>query len=230
VGAGKVGTVLARLLFERGYTVTTVFSRSHSHAEALARMVEGRAVESLSDVNADLVLLSVPDDAIEATAVSLASFKGKAAIHTSGAQDVGALVVLAQQGIRVGSLHPAYPFANVDSAIKGLAGAAFAVEASDVLLLGWLREMVAALEGKVLLIPAGGKALYHAALVFASNYTVTLYALAESLLTGLGADQQTADQALNALVARLLQEPRSRVRLHGRAGEFRRRAQATDRQ
>src|SRR3954447_2799307 len=73
VGAGKVGTVLARLLFERGYTVTTVFSRSHSHAEALARMVEGRAVESLSDVSSDLVLLSVPDDAIEATAVSLAS-------------------------------------------------------------------------------------------------------------------------------------------------------------
>ncbi|MEO8396172.1 MAG: NAD(P)-binding domain-containing protein [Chloroflexota bacterium] len=90
VGAGKVGTVLARLLFARGYTITTIYSRSHSHAEALARLVEAQAVETFSEVGADLVLLTVPDDAIRATAASMMGFKGRAAIHTSGAIDLSA--------------------------------------------------------------------------------------------------------------------------------------------
>jgi predicted short-subunit dehydrogenase-like oxidoreductase (DUF2520 family) len=203
VGAGKVGSVLARLLFARGYRVTTVYSRTFSHAETLAELVGSRAVASLADVGADLVLMTVPDDAIALTAAALAEvgFVGQAAVHTSGARDASGLASLGQRGVQVGSLHPAYPFADVETALKGLPGSAFAVEAGTEPLLGWLRELVAALDGHALLIPPGGKALYHAALVIASNYTVTLYALAEGLLTSLGADRAAADQALNALVA-----------------------------
>ncbi len=80
-------------------------------------------------------------------------------------------------------------------------GATFALEAESVVLLGWLTDLAAALDGRVLIVPPGKKPLYHAALVFASNYTVTLYALAESLLVGLGADRATADSALDALLA-----------------------------
>lgn len=149
----------------------------------------------------DLALLTVPDDTIEATAAVLAGFSGRAAIHTSGAHDATALNALAVRGVQVGSLHPAYPFADADSAVAGLSGAAFAVEAQDEPLLGWLLDMVAALDGHALRIAPGKKALYHAALVLASNYTVTLYAVAETLLTGLGADKATVDQALNALLA-----------------------------
>ncbi len=112
-----------------------------------------------------------------------------------------ALAALAERGVQVGSLHPAYPFADVDTAISGLPGSTFAVEAQDEPLRSWLFEIVAALDGRALAIPPGGKAIYHAALVIASNYTVTLYALAESLLTGLGADKAAADAALDALLA-----------------------------
>ncbi len=201
VGAGKVGGVLARLLAAHGYTITTIYSRTFAHAAALAQMVGARAVESLTEVDADLVLLTVPDDAITATTAGLAGFTGQAVIHTSGAHDVASLKALAERGVQVGSLHPAYPFADVETAISGLPGSTFAVEAQDEPLRGWLFEMVAALDGRALIIPPGGKAVYHAALVIASNYTVTLYALAESLLTGLGADQAAADAALDALLA-----------------------------
>ena len=99
----------------------------------------------------------------------------------------------------LGSLHPAYPFA--DGSVVGLGGTAFAVEAEDEWLLGWLHDIVSTLDGQVLIVPPGGKALYHAALCIASNYTVTLYALAEALLVGQGADRAAADSALNVLLA-----------------------------
>ncbi len=200
VGAGKVGSVLARLLVLRGYTITTISSRTPDDTERLAEAVGARAV-ALDEVDADLVLLTVPDDMITVTAAGLMGFTGKAAIHVAGARDASALAPLAERGVQVGSLHPAYPFADVESALVGLAGSTFAVEADDDLLRGWLNGIVTALDGRVLVIPPGGKATYHAALVIASNYAVTLYALAERLLTGLGADKVNADSALDALLA-----------------------------
>lgn len=201
MGAGKVGTTLARLWFTHGYRIETVYSRTFAHAERLAQAVDARAVVSLDEVRGDLLLLTVPDDAIGATAAVLAGFKGRAVVHTSGARDAGDLEPLAARGVAVGSLHPAYPFADVERAVAGLAGATFAVEANDAALLGWLRELVLVLAGHVIVVPAGGKVLYHAALALLSNYTVTLYALAESLLLGLGAERTAADAALNGLLA-----------------------------
>src|SRR5690606_17251414 len=93
-----------------------------------------------------------------------------------------------------------FPFADVESAVANLLGATFAVEAQDETLREWLNEIVAALNGRVLAIPPGKKAVYHAAMVFASNYTVTLYALAERLLLELGAERDTADAALDSLL------------------------------
>lgn len=200
VGAGKVGSTLALLLAARGCRVTAVASRTRDHAEALAARVEAQAVGLSEAFDADLALITVPDDAITATAARLKGFSGKAAVHTSGAHDVSALAPLAERGIQVGSLHPAYPFADVESAVMGLPGATFAVEADSDPLRGWLSEIVTALDGRVLVVPDGGKATYHAALSIASNYTVALYALAERLLLGLGADKAAADAALDSLL------------------------------
>lgn len=202
IGAGKVGGTLARLLREAGYTIQTVYSRTQQHAAALAAQVGARAVNAPTDGSADLTLLTVPDDTISAVAEVLAKsdLKSRAFVHTSGTQDVAALAAITARNGSVGSLHPAFPFADVETSIKRLPGAAFAVEADDEHLRDWLLDMVAALDGQALLIPPGSKALYHAALVIASNYTVTLYALAEQLLIGLGAEHAAAVAVLNPLV------------------------------
>lgn len=204
IGAGKVGTVLARLLVQAGVSVTAVASRTPEHADALARSVGARAVASPRDVvqYASLILLTVPDDAVSDVVAHLADVdgQGRAFVHTSGALDASVLAPLASHGAMIGSLHPVYPFADVDAAVRGLPGATFAVEADDARLMDWLVGVVALLNGRVLVIPPGTKARYHAALVLASNYTVTLYAVAESLLAGLGAEPDTVRGALNPLV------------------------------
>lgn len=206
IGAGKVGATLARLWRKSEYIISAVYSRTEVNAQLLARFVDADVARSPNAVvmQSDLTVLSVPDDAIEPVARALAqdTYDGqKMVIHTSGAHSISSLQVLADSGVMVGSLHPIYPFADVESAIQGLSGAIFAVETVNTILHKWLLGLINAVDGQVIIIPEGQKALYHSALAIASNYTVTLYAIAEQLLVGLGADKSVVDQALNTLVS-----------------------------
>jgi predicted short-subunit dehydrogenase-like oxidoreductase (DUF2520 family) len=211
IGVGKVGGALARLLTARGYRVTAVYSRDAGRGKALAADVGARRVDAPAEVvaQAELTLLTVPDDAIAgivgglvgAGAAAGGAEQARGVIHTSGAHSLDVLAALAARGLMTGSLHPSFPFSAAGSADGGLSGVGFALEADSDRLRGWLHEMVAALGGRALVIPPGGKALYHAALVIASNYTVTLYAVAQRILAQIGADEATAAAALNPLLA-----------------------------
>lgn len=204
IGAGHVGRTLARLWHEAGYDIGAVFSRTASHADELAQQVQAQAVDSAGDVvtTCDLILLTVPDDVIAPLARSLSdeTWQGKAAVHCSGATELDALHPLADSGAMTGCLHPAFPFSDVETAILNLPGATFAIEARHDALRERLRDMVTALDGQVLLVPDGQKAAYHAALCIASNYTVTLYAVAEALLRDMGAESAAVSNALNRLL------------------------------
>jgi predicted short-subunit dehydrogenase-like oxidoreductase (DUF2520 family) len=201
IGAGKVGGTLARLASEQGYQVSTIYSRTSNHASFLAQAVAAKVVDSPHKVveQSDLVLLTVPDGAIQRVVQDLltSDSKGKGVVHTSGAYSIDVLERVNGSGGMVGSLHPAYPFSGIDTNLEGIT---FALEASHPLLEDWLSEFVSALNGVALYLPSGTKALYHAALVVASNYTVSLYATAERLLLGVGASPLSASNALNELV------------------------------
>ncbi len=205
VGAGKAGSTLARLWSQKGYRVAAVNSRTPAHMHTLAKQVGGLAVTTALQVieEADLTLLTVPDDVIVPLSQLVANgsdLNGKAIIHTSGSHGVSSLQALAERGAATGGLHPAFPFADIETSIARLPGATFALETEDAHLRSWLYDLVLALDGRVLDIPRGKKALYHAALTVASNYAVTLYALAENILLSLGAERSTAEHALNILV------------------------------
>ncbi len=212
IGLGKVGIPLARLWYAAGFSVSAVYSRTSAKAADLGAQIGAMAAVKPEEVieAADLTLLTVPDDAIETIAHGFQrkDWSGKAVIHTSGARDGTALRALAERGVMVGSLHPIFPFADVETSVTNVPGTVFALEAESEVLRSWLTGMVEALRGHILAIPAGKKAVYHSALVFASNYTVTLYAIAEQLLVGLGAEQATADQALNGLMRGTLENLR----------------------
>ncbi|MEO8612300.1 MAG: DUF2520 domain-containing protein [Chloroflexota bacterium] len=210
VGAGKVGHTLARLWYAKGFSVRAVYSRTPDHARDLADQVGAEAVESPAEVLglADLTFLTVPDDAIHSVVDEVEkllrddnALAEKAVIHTSGALDTKVLSPLSKSGFMTGGLHPAFPFADVETALTGLLGATFGIEADAQVLQDWIVTLVGAVDGRIFAIPAGGKAIYHSAFVFASNYAVTLYAIAEKLLLGLGADHAVADNALNGLLA-----------------------------
>lgn len=223
IGAGKVGTALARTIAAHGGRIAAVYSRTRAHAEALAHETSSTVVALPAEAiaAADLTLLTVPDDAIAPLAYELADTlatayatsdlrTARAVIHTSGARSLDDLRSLAALGYMTGSLHPAYPFAHTNIAPDALRGVTFAIESDNARLSQWLHEMVAAVGGRALALQPDDKALYHAALVLTSNYAVSLFAASRVILTGLGAEADAADGALLSLLGGTLDNLRAR--------------------
>lgn len=204
IGASKVGNTLARLWHTAGLEIKAVYNRNHAKALQLAQYVDADAVDTLEMAvqSADIIFLTLADNALSSvvTELSKIDLTDKAIVHTSGALSIDVLSELALHGASLGSFHPAFPFSDIETAMKTLSGASFAIEASDKKLQRQLMYLAETLDGKIIIIPEGQKAIYHAALVMISNYTVTLYSLAESMLKPLTSDQSAIDSALITLL------------------------------
>src|SRR5712691_8481467 len=93
IGAGRVGTGLASAFARAGVDVVAVASRSVASAQALAKRIPYARVCSPQETadRADIVFLTVPDDAIEAVASRIKWRAGSAWVHCSGAAELDAL-------------------------------------------------------------------------------------------------------------------------------------------
>ena len=201
IGAGKVGTVLSRLLKEKGYPVTEVMSRSFASAEHLAALLGARAVADTRDITADVILIAVSDRAIGDATSSLALplHKGRIVLHTSGAMGCEVLSPLTIAGLHTGSIHPLFSFARYDLSADDLRGTHYAVDGDETALP--VAELLArALGGYPFRLPADKRALYHAGAVVASNYLVTLLATAARQLSLCGLTEEDGLRALLPLV------------------------------
>jgi len=202
VGPGTVGTALARGLAGAGYPVVAIFGRN---AERLALAVErvpgAHAVENAQAVvdAADIVFLTVPDDAIRPVADGLAWSLGKSAVHCSGASSIDLLETARGQGATVGVFHPLQTLASFEQATRNLPGSAITIEASDPALEEALGAMAEALGGQPFAL-RGDKALYHASAVLACNDLVTLLDAAAGLWADLGFTKEEGLKALLPLV------------------------------
>ena len=199
IGAGRTGSVLGRSLHAAGYPVAAIASRSRSSAESLAASILGAHSESCSQEVADqtdVVLLSVPDDAIAEVCNAIRWRNDQAAIHCSGAGSLDLLSHAAQCGAGIGTFHPLQTFAKVEQGIANLPGSTFAIEASSDGLRNTLVEMARCLGGHPLVLNPGDKTLYHASAVMISNYFVSLADAASSLWSQLGVDPAQSLPAL----------------------------------
>ncbi len=203
IGVGIVGSALSTLLFEGGYPITAVYSRTKGSAERLARRVEGAAVaedpQRVVDLS-DIVFLTVPDDAIERVAEGISWPPGKGAVHCSGSLSIEPLSSARRAGASVGVLHPLQAFATREEARRNLKGSAFAIEASDEGLRAELFRMAESLGGRPFYLSGDEKAIYHASATIASNYLVTLLDLSSGLWEHFGIAKEDALSALLPLV------------------------------
>jgi predicted short-subunit dehydrogenase-like oxidoreductase (DUF2520 family) len=191
VGAGRVGTALAVLLQRAGHAVMAVAGREATRARA-AEYLPGVPVlpEAQASLEAELVLLAVPDDAVEPTATRLAeatAFRpGAWVAHVSGALGLDVLATTVAAGGRRLAIHPLQTVPDVGSAIERIPGSAMAVTADDEEGARLGERLALDVGARPFPLADERRPLYHAAAVFASNYLVTLAGVAEDLFGVVG--------------------------------------------
>jgi predicted short-subunit dehydrogenase-like oxidoreductase (DUF2520 family) len=186
VGAGRVGTSLAVLWQRAGHTIVGV-AGGPSTPERAARFLPGvpvlGAVEAAE--GAEVVVIATPDAAIAAVCEEMAKAgvlgTANAVVHASGATGLDALGAAASVGASTLSVHPLQTCPTVEAAVEAIPGAAFAVTASDEVGVALGERLARDAGGRPFRLADEHKPLYHAAAVFASNYVVTVTALAEEL-------------------------------------------------
>ncbi|WP_240937291.1 Rossmann-like and DUF2520 domain-containing protein [Chromobacterium fluminis] len=209
IGAGRLGKTLAALARRSGrYSVRDVMTRNaDSAAAACAFIGAGRPVTEWADLSAaDLYLLAVPDAAIADCAQRLAAAgvpSGAVVFHASGVSGSELLRPAAARGAHVGSLHPAFSFADPAVALEGFSEVLCALEGDAEACLA-LRELAQAIGGRPFQLADGGKPAYHAALSVASNYLVTLIAIARRLASQGGVSEELLTPLLGGLMRQTL--------------------------
>jgi predicted short-subunit dehydrogenase-like oxidoreductase (DUF2520 family) len=209
VGAGNLASTLAPALQKSGYRIDAILSRGGSpsmrKARALAKAV-GAQVSALSRarITSEIVWFCVPDRTIRAASSALAdrvNWKGKTALHSSGALTSDELADLRQRGAAVASVHPLMTF--VGRSRPSLAGVPFAVE-GDAAGARLARRIVRDLRGEAFSIRKGDKAAYHAWGTFASPLLTALLATTERVAAAAGVPARAAQKRMLPILAQTL--------------------------
>ena len=208
VGTGNLGTALALSLQRVGYAIGAVIARSRGaslgKAQRLATLVGARALTDASDLRAEVIWFCVPDAEIARAARALAGkieWKGRVALHSSGALTSDELAVLRRGGASVASVHPLMTF--VRGSRPSLAGVPFAVE-GDARAVRVVRRLVEDLGGRAYSIRKNDKAAYHAWGTFASPLFTALLATTEQVAALAGVNRKAAKRRMIPILLQTL--------------------------
>lgn len=194
VGAGRVGAVLGSALRAVGHAVVGASGISPASRERIDTLLPGVPALDTREVveRAELVLLTVPDDALEPLVQGLALVRawqpGQLVVHTSGRHGTAVLEPARAAGAIPLAVHPAMTFTGTSLDLGRLEGAAFAVTAAaPVQPIG--QALVVEIGGEPVLVAEGDRGLYHAALAHGANHLVVLVDQAARALRAAGVDQ-----------------------------------------
>ena len=193
IGPGRAGTALARALARAGHEITAAAAVSVASKrrvrENFPRARLTQPAEVLED--ADLVLLTVPDDVlpglVEGLAATGAPYAGRLVAHASGAHGIRVLNEATKEGALPLALHPVMTFTGREDDVDRIKGVSFGVTAPEPLRPA-AEALVIEMGGEPVFIAEEDRPLYHAGLAFAANNLVTLVTEAESLLRQVGAE------------------------------------------
>jgi predicted short-subunit dehydrogenase-like oxidoreductase (DUF2520 family) len=209
VGAGRLGRALGKRLYRLGWHIGAVVTRSASTSRRAVRFIEaGNPSASLTReiIDADVILLTVPDGALAGVARSLARldskrWRGKVVLHTSGALDRKVLQPLARCGAATGSLHPMQTFSGRSE--PKLDGVIFGIE-GDSKARTTAASIARSLRGVPVAVDGSKKISYHAAGMMVAGLGLALAEGATQVLLSIGFTRRKALQALLPLMREML--------------------------
>ncbi|MDF2635608.1 MAG: protein of unknown function DUF2520-containing protein [Pelosinus sp.] len=223
VGAGKVGSVLARGLFAKGYQLTGIASHTLGSASQLGKELGVTTTIRAADLMQDteVLFITTPDRCIGEVVAEIAKdngFKpGQMVFHTSGCLPVEILEPAKKQGAWIGCMHPLQSFSNRESTGERLAGIYFALTGQTEVIQE-AEKIVKDLGGISFQLLDADKPLYHGAACIVSNYTVSLMHWASQLYGRFGLSSEEALAALLPLLAGTVQNIKEMGAVRGLTG------------
>ncbi len=177
IGAGNVATHFAKALFNAGYLIGQVVSRTEEHARCLAQVVNARWTTDFDLIEkADLYIYSVSDAALEEAIRRNPQTEGLH-VHTAGSMSINLFSGL--KG-RCGVLYPLQTFSKEKPVDFG--EVPLFVEATYSDDLNILKQLGADIGSKTFEADSLQRQQLHLAAVFACNFTNHLFAIADDLL------------------------------------------------
>ena len=197
LGAGAVGSALIEELPRSGIKVLATWRRSSG--------LEPPPLEGI-----DVVVLAVPDAAIESLCKRLDVSPNQVVVHLAGALGLQPLASARRKGAKTGSIHPLRAF--VRGRPHDFHGAAAGIAGSDP----QTRARLADLARKLGMMPVATsdrrRALYHAAAVLAAGSQVALFSEAmRAFRKATGASETAARAALLPLTLGALEKLKSQA-------------------
>lgn len=214
IGCGRLGKTLAYLWKKNKLvSIQDVYNTSIvSTEDAITFIGEGTACHTMAQFkSADVYLIATPDDQIEALSQQLAEQAvpkaGSLVFHCSGLHTSACLDAVKTLGCYTASLHPLFSFSDPAINIYNFTESYCSFEGSAE-ALERIVPLVKGIGGHLFMIERQHKALYHAACVFASNYLVTLSAIAEDCYKKSG----LPDNLAKGLVRNLMEQSLNSVK------------------
>lgn len=180
ISAGRVGTALGYALERVEHVVVACSAISRTSRQLAERRLPDTTILPVHDVarRAELLLLSVPDAELSGLVAGLATTgsvrPGTIVVHTSGANGVGILAPLTEQGCVPLAIHPAMTFTGADEDISRLPDTCFGITAADEIGYAIGQSLVLEIGGEPFRVREDARSQYHAALAHGSNHLVTL--------------------------------------------------------
>ena len=207
VGAGRVGAVLGAALARAGHRVVATSAVSTASRDRAEALLPGVPVLDVAGVvaAAELVLLTVPDDALPEVVAGLTATgawqPGQIAVHTSGRYGVAVLDPVRAAHVIPLAIHPAMTFSGTAADLGALADCCFGITAPEP-ARPVAEALVVEIGGEPVWVKEVDRARYHAALSHGANHLVTLVAQAMQILSGAGVE--APDRVLGPLLSTAL--------------------------
>jgi predicted short-subunit dehydrogenase-like oxidoreductase (DUF2520 family) len=177
-GSGNVAWHLAQALYRQGYGISGIWSRDLTHASELSAVCNSKVCNDISLLKegADLIVIAVPDKAIEFIAGSIRSFDG-IVVHTAASVSTDVLKVFFE---KYGSFYPLQTFSKEIPVLSD--DIPFFLEASSDKVMHSIKQIALRLSSKVYEADSRKRLLLHIAAVFAGNYSNLMYVIGNELL------------------------------------------------
>lgn len=202
VGTGNVIFHLAPALSAVGHEVVALYARHRQHAESLLEKLPDTALltqPDFTETEAELLIVSVSDDAYPDVVAELRLSPETLLTHTSGSQPMDVLKPAAE---RIGVFYPLQTFSKAKP--LDIRQVLFCPEAAQPWDHELLEDLITSLGAKTQPMNSRQRQQVHLAAVFACNFSNLIWHIAEELLEKQGLDFALLDPLLRETLEKAL--------------------------